>query len=160
MNQPKKNNLKLAGFLFLTIGAVTLVCLTVFCIFGNRFLLKPDVEFEPEQFISTGASVQDSITIPGFESMTVSANAKQIKAHLYNPEKNNCYFEISIILSDKEEEIYKSKYIKPGQHLYDITLTRELPAGTYSAVLHYSTYSLDDYIPLNGADVPITLIAE
>ena len=53
-----------------------------------------------------------------------------------------------------EEQIYQSKLIRPGDHLYDITLDRALEAGEYELTIQYDTFSMDEtYSPRNGATV-------
>ncbi len=108
--------------------------------------------------VTSSVTTTGSITIPGFESAEIEAGSKTAAIHLYNPEKNDCYFEISIILSNGAE-LYHSNLLAPGQDLYEIPLNQSLSAGTYSATLHYSTYTTDGtYTSLNGADVPVKLV--
>lgn len=142
------------GYSLILSGVVMAICMFFFMFFAHRFL---NVAFEPDQ-TPKASSINEKITIPGFESMVASAAKKTAYTTIYNPEGNNCYFEVSIILKDGGKEIYKSKFISPGQHLYEIQFDKSLSAGTYKAVLHYSTYSLDNYAPMNGANIPFTLI--
>ncbi|MCD8026287.1 MAG: hypothetical protein LUF33_05015 [Clostridiales bacterium] len=137
-------------------GASTLICVLLFYFFGGYLVTGEAVEFEPQQ---TAAEISNgSIIIPGFQALAVSEGSTSVSANFYNPEENNCYFEISVILDDGDEEIYKSKYVSPGQTLYTIELNRGLEAGSYGATLHYSTYRTSDYTPLNGANIPITVV--
>ncbi len=157
-----KETRKKIGIILITVGATALVVILFFIFFGSKLFLNSGYEFEPDQsaYLSD-VSENDTISIPGVDSIKVEANTKTVSVNLYNPENNNCYFEISILLNDGENEIYKSKLIKPGQQLYEIELNEELDAGTYDAVLHYNTYTSDgNYTPLNGANVPFKLIAE
>lgn len=153
---------KKLGTVLIVVGVTALICMIFFLIFGGKLLLNPKYQLEPEQNEPTvSAASSDSISIPGMESMKIQANSKNITVDLYNPDTNNCYFEISILLDNGEQEIYKSALMKPGQHLYEIEISKALSAGTYEAVLHYNTYSTDgSYTPQNGANVPFTLIAE
>ncbi len=157
----KLKAMKTTGIVLTTAGATILVCLLFFRFFGNSFL-SDTIEFEADQTIAenTSSDTADYISVPGFESLTIDADSTDAEVDLYNPDNNECYFEISIILPDTGEELYKSKYISPGQHLYSIELNTKLEKGEYDAVLHYSTYSLEDYSPLNGANIPFTLTAE
>lgn len=78
-----------------------------------------------------------------------------------NPEENQVYFQISFYLPDTEETIYTSRMIKPGQHLYEITLDKEMAAGEYPLTVRYDTFSADEAMtPRNGAEVNCTLIVE
>ncbi|MCC8016464.1 MAG: hypothetical protein LIO43_03630 [Clostridiales bacterium] len=69
----------------------------------------------------------DSISIPGVKSITIPKNISDVNVDLYNPAKNNCFFEISIVLKDGNKQIYKSDLVKPGQHIYSINLSEALP---------------------------------
>ncbi len=149
--------------IILTIAGATALLITLFFIFfGSKLILNPEHEFEPEQSVVQSSQQLDfdSISIPGKESMKIQAEEKSVSVDLYNPEDNKCYFEISILLEDGTE-LYKSKLVKPGQNIYKINLNKELAKGTYNATIHYSTYTMDgNYTPLNGANVPVKLIAE
>ncbi|MCM1115456.1 MAG: hypothetical protein NC397_08175 [Clostridium sp.] len=104
---------------------------------------------------------QASISIPGVKAIKIPQGNKTANVDLYNPAKNNCYFEISIVLKDGNKEIYKSDLVRPGQHIYEIELSQALEKGEYKAVLHYDTYAMDEnYTQLNGANVEFTLIVE
>lgn len=160
MNTKKR---KIVGIICIVAGVTALLVVLFFIFFGSELFLNPKYDFEPEQSVNSSSSLDavDSISIPGMESMTISADTKNVSVNLYNPQNNNCYFEISIILDDGNKEIYKSKLIKPGQQLYEIELEQKLDKGTYNATLHYSTYTTDgNYTPLNGANVPFKIIAK
>ncbi len=154
MNKKKKA----AGYTLIVAGITALLCIAVFVFLGYRFILKPHIEFEADQTSRQTATASDTISIPGFETWTVDAGKTKAATNFYNPEKNPCYFVIRITLNDTGETVYESKYIKPGQHLYEVELRRALEAGSYKATLHYSTYSMTDLTPMNGADVPFELV--
>lgn len=106
-------------------------------------------------------SVADGIQIPGYKSITIPAGTKDVSVELMNPEENQVYFQISFYLPDTEETIYTSRMIKPGQHLYEITLDKEMAAGEYPLTVRYDTFSADEAMtPRNGAEVNCTLIVE
>lgn len=118
-------------------------------------------KMQEEQTKSTTAAQQASISIPGVKSIKIPQGSQTANVDLYNPARNNCYFEISIVLKDGNKEIYKSDLVRPGQHIYQIELSQSLKKGEYAAVLHYDTYAMDDnYTELNGANVEFTLIVE
>lgn len=148
-----------AGYTLIVAGITALICVLVFVFLGYRFLLKSDIAFEEDQTLNSSVTPSDTISVPGFETWTIDAGKTVAATNFYNPEKNTCYFVVSVVLNETGETIYESKYIKPGQHLYEVTLLRPLSAGTYEATLHYSTYSMSDLSPLNGADVPFRLVA-
>ena len=106
------------------------------------------------------SGTEKGIQIPGYKTITVAAGSKDVDVELMNPEENEVYFEISFYLPDTDETIYTSKKIKPGQHIYHITLNRELQAGEYPLTIRYATCSADEKMtPKNGAEVNCTLKA-
>lgn len=107
------------------------------------------------------AGVEAGIEIPGYKSIIIPADTTDVKVELTNLETNQVYFQISFYLPDTEETIYTSKLIKPGQHLYEITLERPMEVGEYPLTVKYAAYSNDEELtPMNGADVNCTLIVE
>lgn len=107
----------------------------------------------PAPQVATG----ETITIPGFERVKLAATQEQQEAPFYNPEGNNCYFVVSLLLSDGEE-IYRSGLIAPGEAVPSITLSHIPSVGTYQhALLRYSCYSMAEFRAINGADVELTL---
>ena len=124
-----------------------------------------DAEFEEDQERPDSAdqegSVAEGIQIPGYKSITIPSGTKDVSVELMNPEENQVYFQISFYLPDTDETIYTSKMIKPGQHLYEITLEKEMAAGEYPLTVKYDTFSADEAMtPRNGAEVNCTLIVE
>jgi hypothetical protein len=156
--KPNHTTRKRIGIILIAVGVTALLCCGLFLLFGGKLLINPGQEIEPWQDPFEQISVNESISIPGFESMAIPAGKTTVPATFYNPEENKCYFEISIVLSDTKEEIYKSKLIEPGNRLYQITLNRALARGDYDAVIHYNAYTLTDQQDLNGANVPFTLV--
>ena len=112
-------------------------------------------EFEEGQTQETSApSEAKGIKIPGYSVIPVTADTKEISVDLFNPEENNVYFQITFTLKDTNEQIFQSKLLKPGQHLYKITLDKALPAGEHPVTIQYETFSTDEsYTPKNGATV-------
>lgn len=149
-----------AGYTLIVAGVTALICILVFVFLGYRFFLKPNIEFEADQTLNPSVTQTDKISIPGFEAWTIDAGETKVSTNFYNPEKNACYFVISVTLDDTGETIYESKYIKPGQHLYEVELAKALEAGEYQATLHYSTYLMTDLTPMNGANLPFELIVQ
>ncbi|WP_426350281.1 hypothetical protein ACPWSR_03315 [Alloiococcus sp. CFN-8] len=151
---------ELAGYTMIVSGITALICVLIFLVLGYQFILKPNIEFEAQQSLNQAQYAGASITIPGFEEWNIKAGETKVSSNFYNPEDNQCYFVLSVTLDETGEEIYKSKYLKPGQHLYEVELKKALSKGSYEATLHYSTFTIDDNTPMNGADVPFVLIAK
>ncbi len=97
------------------------------------------------------------INIPGFSGIHLMPGQLNQTVGFYNPQDNNCYFVISLYLSD-DTCIYQSDYIKPGEQLTDITLFQSLQKGIYkNCRLCYRCFSLSDKTELNGSTQNITI---
>lgn len=100
------------------------------------------------------------IKIPGYPSITLPANQKDVTVAFLNPEGNPCYFTFELVLKDTGETLYKSKLVPPGQAITSIILSRALDVGEYDATIKISTTSLADQSPMNGANVETVLIVK
>lgn len=100
----------------------------------------------------------DSIAIPGFSQLTLTAGKCEQAVALSNPAENFCYFKISLILEDGTV-IWVSDLVGPGEQSEPITLLQALEAGTYENVtVHYSCFQMDDDLTeLNSGEIKITL---
>lgn len=119
-------------------------------------------EFEEDQIReSNEAGASGGIEIPGYSEIRIPSSEKNVSVNFYNPENNSVYFEINLSLMETGEEIYQSKLLSPGQHLYEIELVQAMEAGEYDMVITYNTYSMDEeYTPRNGATVNCVLVVE
>ncbi len=100
--------------------------------------------------INTGISA-DSISIPGFDKLTILAGAEIVGCEIINPQNNPCYF-VAVVSLEDGTELYRSGLIAPGKAIYSMTLSKLLPVGSYPATLTYHCYSLDgNRTELNGA---------
>lgn len=137
---------------------------------GNSSKTAPDssaaVDIDPNAGKWEGSKPEDKggetkgIKIPGYPSITIAADTKNVTMALLNPEDNPCYFKFQIVLKDNDETIYESKYVEPGKAISDVELTRPLSQGEYEATIKITTLSLDGKTPLNGANVETVLIAK
>ena len=107
------------------------------------------------------------VTIPGFGSMTIPANTKELKGvDLYNPEENSGLYYLTFKISllnengDVSETLYESQLVPPGLYLQDITISHGLAKGKYDAVMHVQPYRIADISPTNNVDLNFTLIVE
>ncbi len=97
------------------------------------------------------------ISIPTVSGMNFSADQLHQTVDLSNPKENNCYFVITLSLSDGTE-IYKSDYLAPSKKITEITLNQPLQRGLYkNCKLLYNCYSLVDKTPLNNGEVVIEI---
>ena len=60
----------------------------------------------------TEPSDPDSISIPGFDFLSLQAGAQEQSMPLYNPENNACYFRISLLLDGGA--LWRSDLLAPG----------------------------------------------
>ena len=106
----------------------------------------------------TGEKNTDTIDIPGFDTMNLNAGSTGQSVNLFNPELNNCYFKMSILLSDGTV-LWESDLVEPGRAIYEMTMDQALEAGEYQdAVLKYECFAMDpEQSPLNGSEVKLTL---
>lgn len=124
---------------------------------GEVTSFTPEFETAQSQALSEGGS-ENGIRIPGYTVIPIRAGETEVEIDLNNPQENKVYFQITFLLG--KEQIYQSKLIKPGDHLYHITLQRPLEAGDYDLTIQYDTFSMDgEYTPRNGASVSCTLRA-
>ena len=97
------------------------------------------------------------IRIPVIIGMSLKAYELEQTVDFYNPKVNNCYFIISLYLSDNTL-IYKSALIAPDEHITNITLLHELQRGKYrNCKLVYNCVAMDGVTPLNGSDVAVEI---
>lgn len=97
------------------------------------------------------------IRIPVVTGVRLKAYSLEQTVDLYNPKVNNCYFIISLYLSDGTL-IYKSEMIAPDEHITNITLLQELQRGKYrNCKLVYNCVAMDGVTPLNGSDVVVEI---
>ena len=127
---------------------------------------KPSIELDENASEYTGEKPKDQggeavgIKIPGYPSITIVKDSKDVTMALMNPEGNPCYFKFELVLKDSGETIFESKYVKPGDCIYDVHLNKPLAEGEYPATIKITTISLDGETPLNGANVETILIAK
>ena len=92
-------------------------------------------------FIPAGDS-SDSINIPAVTGLNLKSGQLQQKVDFYNPKENQCYFIISIYLSD-DTLIYKSDYLAPTETITEINLLQTLQRGTYkNCRIVYNCYTI------------------
>lgn len=124
------------------------------------------IDLDPNAGTWDGSKPEDKkpsssgIKIPGYPSITITADSKNVTMALLNPEDNPCYFKFEIVSKETNETIFESKYVEPGKAITDVELTKPLSEGEYPAIIKISTLSLDGKNPLNGANVETLLVAK
>lgn len=157
--------------ILLLIGAVT-VGINWNNWFGDKTPETPaisqsELDIDPNAGDYSGVQPEDKggeakgIKIPGYPSITLPADTKDVTVALLNPEGNRCYFKFELVLKESGETLYTSKLVPPGKCINNITLSKPLSAGEYAAVIRISTTSLEDgTTPMNGANVDTVLIVK
>lgn len=76
-----------------------------------------------------------------------------------NPGNNGKLLKASITIDETEEEVYATKYLKPGTYIESAKLDKVLKKGTYDATVHISAYDeyTAEYIGQTGAQIVITV---
>ena len=129
--------------------AIILICLIIFGLIILR--RSPHLQQEPVE------KNDGTISIPGFESLELKADAKKQSIALSNPAENNCYFIISLYLEDGTL-LWRSELIEPGENSKPLELEQPLEKGTYKARITYECFRMDEELSqLNGAELKLTL---
>lgn len=154
----RKNNTLI---LVLLLIAIIVLCISVWIVFFKQN--TPPIKQEdnvPQESVVIEKN-EDSISIPGYEGITLKANSLKQDIVLQNPPQNTCYFVIALYLDDGTL-LWESDYIEPGEESSPIVLTQKLARGTYpNAILKYSCFKMDkEKTPLNGAETKLTLRAK
>ena len=111
---------------------------------------------------------KQGVAIPGWSSITIPANTKEITVDFMNPEANKDLYYLTFelrLLDDSKEEgyevLYKSGLVQPGLHIQKIELSKGLAAGEYDAVMHVQPYRMnDEKTPTNNANMNTKLIVK
>lgn len=142
-------------YILLLIIIVIILLLLLFKCSSNRGTEPPPsdststTENKTLDFIPAGE--EGRITIPGYAGIYFKAGTNQQTVDFHNPATNDCYFKISLYLSN-DYLLYQSDLIKPGEQLKEITINQKLEKGIYkNCLLVYQCYSLDGETPLNGS---------
>ena len=124
---------------------------------SNRDGIDPGAKDHHSIYANAGGADSDEITVPGYSNVFFPADERNVQIVLLNPDHNPCYFRFILILSETNEEIYRSGLIPPGMAVTDIELDRALQAGEYSLCIRIESFSLVDRSAMNGANVETTL---
>lgn len=167
MSKGKKRALTIAGILLLVAATV------VICYFLFRKQQEPDPLYDNNATIGILPGIdiderrkelQDMLdrsviafsinTSPVFLNGTSEGNLL-----IENPGNNAKPLQVRILIDDTEEEVYASKYIKPGSYIEKVKLDKVLEKGTYPATAYFSAYdeNTTEYIGQTGAQITISV---
>lgn len=104
-----------------------------------------------------GRETKEGIQIPGYGSLTFPADSRKAPLVLPNPAENTCSFVYKLYLQGESAPIYTSGAILPGKAVTEITLDRELHAGSYHLTIQVLTFDLESGAPQNGAEIQTAL---
>ena len=153
----KTRNILISNWLSITAICLAIIaCMFAVILLANRNTLpsQDNVNSSEEAYVQKNP---DSIAIPGYEILELSANKKAQALQLSNPLQNVCYFRISLYLEDNTL-LWSSDLIEPGATSEPIQLIKTLEKGTYTnAILKYDCFKMDGITPLNGAETKLTL---
>ena len=124
-------------------------------IFINKNLSKRDLDSNAVKWTQEKNSDPESIKIPGYSTITIPANTKDVQITLGNPEGNQCYFKFELLVDG--ESLYTSDFVQAGYAIENIELSKALEKGSYDAVIKITPYSLDKESQYAGANVRATV---
>lgn len=124
-------------------------------IFINKNLSKRDLDSNAVKWTQEKNSDPESIKIPGYSTITIPADTKNVKITLGNPEGNQCYFKFELLIDG--ESLYTSDFVQAGYAIENVELQKGLKKGTYDAVIKITPYSLNKETQYAGANVRATM---
>ncbi len=167
MSKGKKRALIIAGILLLLILTIA-VCYFLFTGKDDEDLLyhdnatagiMPGVDVDERrkelQNLLDRSMIAFSInTSPVFLNGTSEGNLL-----IETPGNNAKLLRVSILINETDEEIYASRYLKPGTYIENVKLDKVLEKGTYDATAYFLAYEEDsgEYIGQTGAQITITV---
>lgn len=167
MSKTKKRLLAATGIIALLVLTI-LICYLLFTRQNNRNLeyddnatagILPGIDIDKRrkelQDMLDKSKIAFSVnTSPVFLNGTSKGNLL-----IENPGNNAKLLKVSIIIDGTEEEIYASKYLKPGTYIENVKLDKVLEKGTYDATAYFSAYdeTSGEYIGQTGAQITITV---
>ncbi len=98
------------------------------------------------------------IKIPGYESMYMIAETRELPVMLLNPAGNPCYFTFELMHQETGESLFTSGLVQPAKCLESVRLNRTLDKGEHDITLKIRTYALGSMAAMNNADVRTVLV--
>ncbi len=140
----------------------------LFCILGMKEEARftGGVVFDPsaqDERPTETPTTMPGVTVAGFSSLTIPPDVDAIAIDLYNPAENNGYYYMTFelrLLNESEqgyEVLFKTGYVAPGKHIYQVALSHSLPAGEYDAQLLIQPYRMRDLSPTNNVSAAVRL---
>lgn len=167
-NEEVKSKNKKGGKIGLAICVIVIIvlCVIIYLLLHREDdKTKRNVVVNEENVEQVLSDIEDRVPAGNYEVMMNSTwtfkngSASSEDAYVANSRANQnpVYFEIT--RSDTEEMIFESPIIPVGSHLDNITLDKELPAGSHDCVMTYHLLD-DEEESISTVRVGLTIIVE
>lgn len=102
-----------------------------------------------------------SIAIPGYQDFTIKKGSRDIKAVLFNPEGNPCFFKF-ILKDEAGKVLYESELVPPGSAIKNFKIKKAYDkVGEYKANLFFESHDLETpELQYNGSSMAVTIKVE
>ena len=143
--------------------SIAIACVTI-CALALRLTVFGDLSIEgqsnaPASSSNTQAQQQDYelLTYNIARSVRFASPTSPGDFRIENPEDNEYYIIVSVILPETGQELWYSGLIAPGQSRGQAALHIELPSGTHECIARVSAYDPVTFEPRGNAERDITL---
>lgn len=163
-NKDKKNK-TILFILVIAVGFLLGIAIGYFAAHNASVKTEGGIGFTvvPENNLNN-TNTEKGVTVPGITSMSVKAGSDRLVTGFYNPVENKdryyLTFQLWAEINGKNELLYTSGLVEPGNSIYEIKLDKTLEKGTYNAVIHIQPYRMNkDLTPTNNADIKAVIKA-
>ena len=158
MDSIKKDELTLkrSTLVVLLVLILLLLILVFFFVLNKKDIDTNISDIEDNEVVNNISSIK----IPGYTSILIDKDKKDVEIALINPSGNPCYFEYELVLMENGESLYRSSFIPPGKMIKGVRLNRALKEGEYKAFIRITTTSISDNSPMNGANLETVLVVK
>ena len=152
---PRKSPL-LIGLIFLLVAVIAAMLIWIVSNSMGQGSEDPNPVGQQTEETKPVEKLTDSISLPGYGGLNLTAGKTEQNLALPNPAENFCQIRISLILEDGTV-IWTSELTPPGEQA-QIVLNEALEKGDYNATLKYECFQMDENkTPLNGAACQLVL---
>ena len=152
---PRKSPL-LIGLIFLLVAVIAAMLIWIVSNSMGQGSEDPNPVGQQTEETEPVEKLTDSISLPGYGGLNLTAGKTEQNLALPNPAENFCQIRISLILEDGTV-IWTSELTPPGEQA-QIVLNEALEKGDYNATLKYDCFQMDENMtPLNGATCQLVL---
>jgi len=134
--------------------SVAILCVTV-----TALTLRLTVFGDMDGLPASPAQQVDSERFPFEIAQRVSFRTPDASGdfQIKNPETNQYYMSVSIILPETEQDVFYTGLIRPGETRQSGTLHVQLPTGTHQSIARVTAYDPVTLEPRGSQDLDITL---